>query len=273
MKTTFLKLGSQISWLSFFVAVFSCQHEDIMHRAPTVQAQTEITAHDNSQALAITQDAFNATGAALAAKGISNGRYAADGRISDGDLGEHVLDCQPSITSTMAIDRSHPNDSIVYTGSLTIDYGTGIFCKDSTEVRKGKLIDIFKLFINLKDSISYVLTESVTFQGYEKDSVKVDGVFSSKSTSDTTSTLSITDAKITYADGTFVTWSGTLTNQFMLTSSHERDQASRQVTGSISGTNRAGAAFSASITKAILYEYACSKNIPVAGTVALTVGS
>ncbi len=232
-----------------------------------MQAQAEITAHDNNQVVAITQDAMDATGAALAVKGISNGRYAANARTSNYDL-----DCAPTLTSTITIDRSHA-DSLIYSGSLTIDYGNGTMCKDSTEVRKGKLIDMFKLIIRLKDSISYDLTESVTFEGYQKDSVKVDGVFSSKSTSDAVSTLSINNAKITYADGTFVTWSGSLTNEYKLAGFHERDHESRQVSGSISGTNRSGSAFSASITKAILYEYACSKNIPVAGTVELTVGS
>jgi len=269
MKTTFLKTIVQISWLSL-VFVISCQRESINNQAPaSMQAQAEMTAHDNSEMVAVAQDAMNATGSALASKGISssNRQSSSNQRTSDFEI-----DCSPNITSTFTIDRSHA-DSIIYSGILIIDYGTGSLCTDSTEIKKGKLIDAFKLIVRVKDSVAYHLTESVTFQGYQKDSVKVDGIFTSTSTSDATSVLTIQNAKITYADGTFVSWSGTLTNQYIREGFHERDQESRQVTGSISGVNRTGTAFSASITKAILFEYSCSRDIPVAGTVDLIIGS
>jgi hypothetical protein len=267
MKTRFLKLVIQISWLLSFVAI-SCQKENVTNQpVASIEAQTELAAHDHSQIVAVTQDAMDVTGAALAGKGISNGRYSANQRMDS-----HDMDCAPSISGTFSIDRSHA-DSVVYSGTLTIDYSNGSLCKDSTEIRKGKLTDAFKLIVRLKDSITYNLTESVTFQGYQKDSVKVDGVFTSKSTSDAMSILTIQNARITYANGTFVTWSGTLTNEYVREGFHERDEESRQVTGSVSGMNREGVAFSTSITKAILYEYSCSRNIPVSGTVDLTVGS
>jgi hypothetical protein len=214
---------------------------------------------------------MDVTGTALAGNGISNGRYSADQRTADHG---QEMDCAPSISSTFSIDRSHA-DSIIYSGSLTIDFGTGSFCKDSTDVRKGKLTDAFKLVVRLKDTIAYSLTESVTFQGYQKDSVQLDGAFTSVSTSDTLSTLTIQNAKITYSDGTSVTWAGTLANHYIRNSyyKHERSQESREVTGSLSGMNRAGVAFSTSISKAILFEYACSRSIPVSGTIDLTVGS
>ena len=264
MRTTSLKFVVHLSWLCLF-ALVSCQKENV-NTQTSPQGQTERTAQDNSQIVALTQDALNVTGAALAGKGINNGRYAATERTSD-----HDMDCSPNISGTFTIDRTA--DSVVYSGTLTIDYGTGSSCEDSTEVRKGKLIDAFKLIVHLKDSITYNLTESVTFEGYQKDSVTVDGMFTNKSTADAMSTLTIQNAKITYADGTFVTWSGTLTNQYIPEGFHERDQESRQVTGSISGMNRAGVAFSATITKAILFQYACSRNIPVSGTIDLTAGA
>jgi hypothetical protein len=265
MRTTSLKFVVHLSWLALF-AVMSCQKENVSTQT-SLWGQTELTAQDNSQIMALTQDALNVTGAALAGKGINNGRYAAAERTTD-----HDMDCSPNISGTFAVDRTHP-DSIIYSGTLTIDYSAGALCKDSTEVRKGKLIDSFKLIVDLKDTITYNLTESVTFEGYQKDSVTVDGTFTNHSTSDATSTLTIQNAKITYADGTFVTWSGMLTNQYIREGFHERDQESRQVTGSISGINRAGVAFSATITKAILFQYACSRNIPVSGTIDLTAGA
>jgi hypothetical protein len=269
MKSTFLKLMVHVGWLAFLVAA-SCQKENVNGpTAASTQAQAEMTAHDNSQMIAIAQDAMDVTGSAMASNGISNGRYSADQRTSGHGMD---MDCAPSISSTFSIDRSH-KDSIIYSGSLTIDFGTGTSCKDSTEVRKGKLIDAFKLIVRLKDTLSYNLTESVTFQGYQKDSVQVDGVFTKVATSNAMSTLTIQDAKLTYADGTSVTWGGTLTNQYILEGFHELHQQSRKVTGSISGMNRQGVSFSASISNAILFQYSCSRNIPVAGTIDLTVGA
>lgn len=267
MKSTSLKLFVHLSWLAF-LALTSCQKENLgTPNLASIQQQTELAARDNSQMVAVAQDALNVTGAALAGKGISNGRIATDQEVSD-----HDMDCAPNVSSTFTIDHSNA-DSIVYSGTLTIDYGTGAMCQDSTEIRKGKITDAFKLIVHLKDSITYNLTESVSFQGYQKDSVKVDGVFLATSTSGAMTTLTIQDAKLTYADGTFVSWNGSLTNKYMNEGFHERSQESRQVTGSISGTNRSGATFSASITKAILFEYSCSRNIPVSGTVDLTTGS
>jgi len=183
------------------------------------------------------------------------------------------MSCQPSISGTFSIDKSH-TDTLIYSGSLAIDYGTGTVCKDSTEIRKGKLIDAFKLVVALKHRDKYNLMESITFQEFQKDSVQVDGVFTSQSTSDTLSVLTAQNAKITYKDGTSVSWNGSLTNRYILNGSfHERNNESRQVTGSISGTNRQGASFSTTITKAILYQYSCSRNIPVTGTIDLTVGT
>ncbi|SRR5258706_3242643 len=268
MKIKFQKLVAPFCWLTFFMVV-SCQKDNFMDHM-NASMKTELAAHDNSQIIAVTQDAMDVTGAALAGKGISSGRYAANQRTTDGDDGD--MDCAPSISGTFSIDRSHP-DTIVYSGTLTIDYGAGLYCKDSTEIRKGKIIDTFNLIVSTKDSITYNLTESVTFQGYEKDSVKVDGVFTVNSTSDAMSTLTVQNAKITYSNGTSVSWSGILTSHYIHNGYYDKDQESRQVAGSISGTNRDGVDFSASITKAILFEYSCSRRIPVSGTIDLTVGS
>jgi len=272
MKTV-SKFTLQISWLAFFI-VMSCQKDVIFDptmTAASTKAQAEMTAHDNSQMIAIAQDAMDATGFALGGNGISNGRYSANQRSGDHD--PSLMNCAPSISCTFSIDRTHA-DSIIYSGTLTIDYGTGSLCKDSTEVRKGKLIDAFKLVIGLRNRGNYNLMEAVTFQGFQKDSVQVDGVFTSQSTSDTLSILTIQNAKLTYSNGTFASWNGTLTNRYILAGTfHERNSESRQVTGSISGINRQGTSFSVTIAKAILYQYSCSRNIPVAGTIDLTVGA
>jgi len=261
----------QASWLLAFLV--GCQNESMMIQSPEqIKAQAEVTTHDNAQMVSVAQDAMDATGAALGSKGISNGRYIA-GRDSDDNEGENNgNNCASIISSSFTVDRSHP-DSVVYSGMLSIDYGDGTTCRDSTEIRKGKITDSFKFVIRYKDSVSYRLTESISFQGYQKDSVKVDGLFTSESSSNATSVLNIQNAKVTYANGTSVTWGGTLTTVYNRDSYHRRNQESREVTGSLSGTNRSGAAFTASITKALLFDYSCSKNIPVSGTIDISVGT
>ncbi|GHN02211.1 hypothetical protein WSM22_37000 [Cytophagales bacterium WSM2-2] len=232
--------------------------------AEQAKVQAEVTAHDNAQIVSVTQDALDATGDALGSKGISNGRYAANREAG------RNFDCAAVVSSTFTVDKTHP-DSIVYSGSISIDYGTGVSCHDSTEIRKGKITDSFIFVIRYKDSLSYKLTESISFQGYQKDSVQVDGLFVNESTK-SSSALKVQNAKITYADGTSVAWNGTLNTNFTRNSQWRGDQ-SRQVTGSISGTNRSGTSFSAAITKELLYQYSCSKNIPVSGTIDVNVGT
>src|SRR6478609_2092933 len=111
---TMSRLGVQISWLVFIVMV-SCQKENVNNPTST-QAQMEVTAKDNSQMIAVAQDAMDATGVALGAKGISNGRYSANQQSGDQDM---RMSCQPSISGTFSIDKSH-TDTLIYSGSLAI---------------------------------------------------------------------------------------------------------------------------------------------------------
>src|SRR5882724_1819039 len=225
MKNVSCKSVVQVSWL-VLVFLGGCQRESIMKQsAEQIMAQAQITAHDNAQIVSVTQDAMDATGAALSSKGINKGRFVA-GRESNGD------NCASIISSSFTVDKSHP-DSIVYSGSISIDYGDGATCRDSTEIRKGKITDSFIFVVRNKDSLSYHLTESISFQGYQKDSVKVDGLFVNESSSNTSSILHVQDAKVTYADGTSVSWNGSLTTVYNKLSYHKWSAESREVTGSL----------------------------------------
>jgi len=267
MKKQFLNRVIQTSWLAF--VIFSCQQET-PSQLTTAQEQVQVqaTAADNSQIVATSQDVMDVTGSAMPSQGIVAGRAASYNGTTNLDL-----DCAPIISSSITIDKSHL-DSIIYSGSLTLDYGTGVYCKDSTEIRKGKITDSFVLLISTKNSLSFNLKETITFQGYQKDTISVDGTFISTSSSSDSSTLTIQNAKITYADGTFVTWSGTLTNSYL----HKQNTpvsigGFRELTGSINGINRKGVSFTTKITNGILFDYSCSRDFPVEGTVDITVGN
>jgi hypothetical protein len=273
MKTQFQKCVNRLSWVILFGTVaWSCQKDYVNHQV-SPQAQTEIAAKDNTQIVASAQDIMDVTAGALAGQGVTDGSGSSYGRVEGGEL-----DCAPSISGSFNIDRSHP-DSVIFSGTLTIDYGSGTACKDSTEIRKGKITDTFLFIKTFTDSASFSLTQTVTFQGFQKDSVQIDGTFTSKSTSPSVSILDIQNAKLTYGDGTFVTWSGTLTTTLHRSmyaggkvEDGGMDAGSKEVTGSISGTSRSGVAFSATITSPVLFSYSCSRHIPVSGMIELTVG-
>ncbi len=279
-----LNLISWIVLLAILIVIvsFSCQ-QDTMNQPPAAQvkANAEMTAKDNSQIVATTQDVLDMTAGAMAGQGVSNGRTSSYGKMSSSNL-----DCAPTIIGSFTIDRSHV-DSLIVSGSLTIDFGTGVACKDSTEIRKGKIKDSFVLIKKLTGMGAFLLKETVTFDGFQKDSIKVDGSFIATSSSALVSTLDIQNARITYADGTFVTWSGNLTDSLRLQATvggHHGDDGDqidtgshntiiKSVTGSLVGTSRTGANFSAKITKPVLFKYSCSRHIPVSGSIDLTQGS
>jgi hypothetical protein len=165
-------------------------------------------------------------------------------------------------------------DSLVYSGTITIDYGDGSSC-NSTRIRKGKITDTFKYVVVFgDDSISYSSTETITFEGFTKDSTQVDGTFIITSSSGNPKTVEAQNAMITYSDGTSVQWSG------ILFFTYERGERCKwkdntiSVTGSITGVNRDGVGFTIEITEPVVYKFKCNnhKFIPVMGIIEVTVG-
>jgi len=150
-----------------------------------------------------------------------------------------------------------------------IDYGTGIGCNDSLEMRKGQVIDSFRLVIKLKDSVWFSLSEKITFVKFIRDSTQLDGSISITSSTGQPTIVTIDETKIKYQDGTISTWSGNLT--FTIHNSTHRWEGTIDLTGSWSGTTRNGISFSANITKAIEFNSSCSlRRIPVMGIVEIT---
>lgn len=279
-----------VGWLVFFLAIaWSCQKENVSLMSAKTREQASLAASNNSQLLTTAQDVADITSSALAGQGVAGGRTLTYGRVADGDHGDHDP-CGPTVTGTFSFTEKH--DTIIYSGKLTIDFGDGTACHDSTEMHKGKIIDSFTLILTRNDSISFNLTDSITFEGFHKDTVTVDGLFVKRSTSWKNWTLDISNAKITYQDGTMVSWSGSLNTVIGpgaigmndtdgdngSDSTHTSDGGhyghfsfSKTVTGSIHGTTRDGAEFTAEITKPLVYQCGCSKRIPVSGTVKITV--
>jgi len=270
MKTVQLKFISRLSWIIFFCATaWSCQDETSMKQlTPEEQRkQAEQSAVMSSNFVAASHDVLDLTAGAIAGQGVTNGRTSSYGNMTGPEI-----NCQSNISGTFNIDKNHP-DSVVFTGTLTIDFGDGSTCKDSTDVLKGKISDTFVLLVGKKVANGYDLTETIAFTGFHKDTVAIDGSFIAKSTSHTVSSLTIQDVKITYDNGAFSTWSGSLTNTYKQGPEWGSSDDSKEVTGSLTVTPSTGPGFSATITKAILFQYSCSKKIPVSGTIDLNINN
>ena len=275
-----LSCRSFVLFAFYVVFMWACQKENISKNSSPAQAK--LAAKDNTQIVAATQSVMSITAGAMGQKSVMGGRVMDGDHPGEGDQpgeGDHEDDddetaCEPAIKSTFAIDTTHV-DSLIYSGSVTIDYGDGSTCTDSTHLRTGKITDTFQYIVSFKDSITFSSTEMITFDAFHKDSIQIDGTVIVKSSSKTSTTVEAKDAKITYKDGTFTSWNGILTYHYEKGKGRHWKGKTLKITGSLTGMTREGVAFTATITKEIVYQYRCfnkHKFTPVSGTVQVVVG-
>ncbi len=248
------------------VLVLSCQREGdqgflVKQIGINQSAQAAL---DNNQMIATAQDLVNVTGSAFANQGITYGR------VADGDGGDDDFDCKPSITNNIKIDTSHP-DSLIISGTIIIDFDSAT-C-DSSEVRKGKIMDSIMLVVAFKNKV-FKSFEKITFENYWKDSVNVNGSVSVTAATGSPTVVTINGTKIKYHDGTSSSWTGNLVFTFQRSGVGSTYVSTMSLTGSWSGTTRSGMSFTANITKEIDFKAGCfghrHKFIPVSGTVDIT---
>lgn len=254
------------------VIFWSCQEHDMPLTREQQQQRGTAAAEDNSDMLQTSREILDMTGAAIDDQGVSSGRIESDGRIANGG---YSWKCRPSISADFDLDRSS-QDSTVYSGTVLIDFGDGSSCPDSTHVRTGKITDTFQLVFQHHDSVhTYSLNETLTFEAFSRDSLLLDGVFITHRGSDMPTILVISDAHLTYPDGTMATWEGSLTFE------HDNNGTffdwrddQKTITGSISGTTHDGVDFAATITEPVLFDYACfgRHEVPVSGIVEIDTG-
>lgn len=231
------------------------------------KARTEVAAKDNSQIFAVTQEVLDLTSLALLEKGVSGGRKTSGGRLNE------KLACYPTISASYDVKKSA--DSVVYDGTITVDFGDGSSCADSASQRMGKITDKFRYVISYRDSIPLRATETITFDGFRKDSTEVDGAFTNTLASDGSRNVDIDNAVITYPDGTSAKWSGQLTyHQNNGGTPFKPVDDTRTLLGNLAGTTREGVNFNSLVTEAITYANQCGlqAGIPVSGIVDLLVG-
>ncbi len=268
MKTTFFRKTS-LAWIAAILALaWACK--DDKYASPSLaqqQQNAKAAAQDNSAMIATTQETMDATSLAFSDKGISSGRTADDANWNG---------CKPNISGTFNVNNSFP-DSLIYSGTITLDYGDGSTCKDSVHARSGKITDTYVISVSLRNKFAFSSSETILYEGFHRDTTQLDGTIIIKSATKSPTTVEAQNTKLTYANGQSASWSGTLT--FTYEKLHQsRDWwggKTVDVTGSITGTSRTGVAFSANIAKQVVFTNSCGHHhqfIPVSGTVDVTAG-
>src|SRR5690606_747332 len=218
--------------------------------------------------LAVTHDMPTITSLASLDKRVSRELETSGGRLNE------KLTCYPTISASYDVKKSA--DSVVYDGIITVDFEDGSSCADSMSTRRGKITDKFRYVISYRDTVPLSATETITFEGFEKDSVKVDGTFINSLTSDGSRNVDIDKAVLTYSDGTSATWNGQLNYRHIDrgTPFNPIDDT-RSLLGNLTGTTREGINFNSSVAEALQYANQCGDqaDVPVSGVVELVVGT
>jgi hypothetical protein len=168
---------------------------------------------------------------------------------------------QTTACATITVD---PIDPDVYPKTITIDYGSG--CTNLGVTRKGKIV--YTLTDKFRNPGAII---SVSFQNYNVNGYKLEGVFSiTNNTSGLTISLATqtTAGKLTYPDGKFYTYSGQRTwvmTAGMLTAALSDDEYT--VTGNGLLESSTGNSLAGTIKTGLLRKLSCM-NI-VSGTIDL----
>ena len=250
--------------------LFSCTRDkEVSPQAQNVNAVA--MAEDNNQIILATQESMDAADGALTDQGVSDGSASTSGRFENSSSG--WSNCGVTISGSFTLDNTHP-DSLIYKGSLTIDYGDGSSCSDTTNIKKGKMIDDFAFIFNRRN-VLLSASQNIRFSGFSRGKTLIDGTFIAKSSKTGNSSVEFQGAKFTYKDGTSVSWAGMLAAVYTNGGTKTRSDDTRTINGSLSGTTREGVNFSANITKEILFKYSCpnGNRVPVSGTIAISTSS
>jgi hypothetical protein len=253
------------SWLYFFTLLaVSCKPDNEPGMVPLSAQQQEQVAGDNNNMMASMQDVASVTSDAFLGKGIATGRVL-------NHRGSYI-DCGYSVTDSIRVVKKV--DSLMYSGSITIDFGNGTGCHDST-MRKGEIRDVFDFLLTHGDSSTIQSNQTISFDEYQQDTLVLDGSITIQSPYEGPVVMVGKSSKIKYKDGTFLGWNGSLRFACEGKGGFNWFGENIDLTGSWNGTTRSGVAYTATITKPIVLSWGCqrrSRPIPTEGTLEITVG-
>jgi hypothetical protein len=242
------------------VIIQSCQESDNNVLTPEqLQAISKSAAQNNHQIIVATQEVLDITSGVLSDEGIS---------VQESNAKPE--NCQPELLREYVMDRSH-YDTIIYAGTITVDYGNGSSCNALSPVRKGKIKNTFTYIINLLNNGTFKVYQNIVFEDFKRDTVALSGTFRTLAATGEADSLETFGARITFPSGSVI-WNGTLANTRVNTGDLADDL--KTITGTLSGTTTDGNPFVAEVTKSIVYNYECSGSnslVPIQGTLSMNV--
>jgi hypothetical protein len=262
MKTSLLTPTNPYTLLLLItsIAAISCSTDDMKLSAPEMQARMKSSATTAHQIFVTAQEVLDITTDALSTEGIS---------IEDSNASPEG--CPPLLINQYIIDETH-YDTIIYAGGIVLDYGTGLNCAARGAVKKGKIEDLFTYIISEKAQPTFSVKQTITFQGFQRDTITLDGSLSCYGVTGSPDTIKIHSAKITYENGNSIQWKGTLINQRHNVANVSGD--TRTIGGNITSTTSDNRLFIAKIIEPITYNYDCTGSnslIPVDGKVEISL--
>lgn len=224
-----------------------------------LQGATKPYAMNSSQVLVLTQEALDITADILSSEGISIG-----GETASPD------DCEPALSKQYVKDVTH-YDTTIYSGTIVLNYGDGTACSNET-TRMGSISNFFTYIINYRNTQSYSVKQTISFDNFVRDSARLDGDFVTISKTNFPDTIKINAARITYPNGNFAQ----LTATFVSERVYDGTNYTRKVTGHLASSQADGNFYNADIIEAMEYSYECSgaeSLIPVKGKIKLVLGT
>jgi len=237
------KIGKHLKLFICMIAIFGCVitacEKDQIDDDTTSSDEDVSTASDNSTAENLYSDVFD------------QADQGAEEAESSGKTSSAADTCRKV--------RFIVLDSALRKREITIDFGTGCTGQDG-RTRKGKIIVV--LTGTYKDSGSSL---NVTLEDYYVNDHKIEGTKTVTNNGRNASgnlsyTISVQNGKITTPDTATFTWESTRTREWLEGESTVWPDICDDVysiTGSASGTNRAGKSFSVDITTSLRKEICC----------------
>lgn len=249
-----------------FAMVTACQDDnDASLSSEDLRLQTTVAAEETNGMIAIAQEAIEITSDILDSEGVTSGRAVESVDSKKGHYDHHG--CDPEITTSYNVDKSR-RDTVIYTGTITVDYGDGGTC-DPKHVRKGIIVNSFKYTFTWGGNPSWSSVETMTFKKYVSDSTYTNGGIQVTSRAGVKA-LKFTLTMIDYRDGLTRQSSARLIFTYHSNNTFKWKDNTITVTGKGSGISRHGHTYECFITEDLLFKYACDKRhrfYPVQGEV------
>jgi hypothetical protein len=240
--------------------MIACSSDDVASTdGSKLQDATKPYAMNSSQVLVLTQEALDITANLLSSEGISIGGETAS-----------PSDCEPALLRQYVKDVTH-YDTTIYSGTIVLNYGDGSSCSNET-TRTGSISNFFTYIINYRNTQSYSVEQTISFDNFVRDSARLDGEFVTISKTNFPDTIKINAARITYPNGNFAKLTATFVSERVYDGTHY----TRKVTGHLASSQADGNFYNADIIESMEYSYDCAGSeslIPVKGKIKLVLGT